>query len=170
MTADEGDPTKGRLVGPGFSTVCALGKSGMIDAVLKAESDGCTPLGQYAFRRVFYRADKGAEPKCDLPCQPVSVADGWCDDVCHTSYNQYVSLPFGASHEMLWREDDIYDLILVIGHNDAPVVAGKGSAIFMHVAREDYTPTLGCVALAKADMLKFLSKLKASETVEFRQA
>ncbi|MBL4837489.1 MAG: L,D-transpeptidase family protein [Kordiimonadaceae bacterium] len=169
MTPDHKGATRGRLLGPDFEASCALGKAGTIDAALKAETDGCTPLGEYAFRRVYYRADKGAEPTCGLPCSALSVKDGWCDAADHPHYNQHVCLPFAASHEKLWRADDIYDFILVIGHNDAPVEPGKGSAIFMHVAREGYTPTLGCVALSKADMLDFLATLKADETVEFKQ-
>ena len=82
---------------------------------------------------------------------------GWCDDPAHPDYNRQVRLPFAASNEALWREDEVYDLIIVLGHNDNPPVPGRGSAIFMHVARPDYAPTEGCVALAPENLLEVLA-------------
>lgn len=149
---------------------CALGRAGVIAAEEKTEGDGCTPLGAYPFRQVFYRADKVDKPQTILPCSTITKSDGWCDASDHEAYNQLIHLPFEASHETLWRGDNIYDLILVIGHNDNPVEAGKGSAIFIHVAREGYTPTEGCIAFAKGDLINVLAAIQPGDVFEVRQA
>src|SRR6185312_8513924 len=88
---------------------------------------------------------------------PIAPQDGWCDDPADTVYNRPVHLPYRARAERLWREDGIYDLIVPLGYNDAPAVPGLGSAIFLHVARPDFGPTEGCVALARADLLALLA-------------
>lgn len=170
VIADKTDNRQGRLVGAGLDLVCALGKAGTIDVLEKKEGDNCTPLGTYPFRRLFYRADKISKPDCFLPCIALTSSDGWCDAPGHAFYNQLVGLPFDASHEKLWRDDDIYDLILVIGHNDAPPVPGRGSAIFVHVARQNYTPTEGCVAFSREDLLQFLAAIRPGDMLEIRQA
>ena len=123
----------------------------------KAEGDGATPAGLLPLRRVFYRADRGAAPSAAVPVEPLGPADGWCDDPADPAYNARVSLPYPARHEALWREDAIYDVIGVLGWNDAPVVPGRGSAIFLHVARSGYAPTDGCVALAVDDLRRVLA-------------
>ncbi len=166
VITDENDGRRGRLVGPDFDVPCALGRSGTIEANQKSEGDGCTPLGTYPFRQVFYRADKLDKPDTMLPCRATTKTDGWCDAADHVAYNKLVELHFDASHEALWRDDDIYDIILVIGHNDDPVEASKGSAIFVHVAREGYTPTEGCVAFDKVDLLKVLSLIQSGDLLE----
>jgi L,D-peptidoglycan transpeptidase YkuD (ErfK/YbiS/YcfS/YnhG family) len=134
---------------------CALGRSGV--RTNKSEGDGATPVGCYTLRRVMYRADRLAKPKTRLPVAPLTPIDGWCDDPEHSRYNQPVVRPFDPSHETLWRNDNLYDLIVILGHNDDPPVPGAGSAIFLHVARPDYGPTEGCVALAAADLLEVLT-------------
>lgn len=165
VTPDAVNPTMGLLAGGGLSFKCALGKSGVIDAALKREGDGFTPLGAYPFRRLFYRADRLDRPVCDLKSQKTRQTDGWCDATEHENYNQLVELPFVASHEKLWREDHVYDLIVEIGHNDTPPIPSLGSAIFMHIARGDYEPTEGCIALSLPDMLAFLSKVGLEDTI-----
>jgi L,D-peptidoglycan transpeptidase YkuD (ErfK/YbiS/YcfS/YnhG family) len=87
----------------------------------------------------------------------LGLADGWCDDPADVRYNRSVTLPYRASAERLWRLDHLYDLIVVLGHNDEPVVAGDGSAIFLHLAAEDYAPTQGCIALSRPDLTALLS-------------
>ncbi len=159
-------PVKGLLSGPLVAAECALGKGGVKPEADKREGDGVTPLGVYPFRKVFYRPDRLETPITGLPVEPLSSQLGWCDDAESPHYNKLVSLPFGPSHEKLWREDHVYDLVVVIGHNDSPVVPGKGSAIFMHIAREDYTPTEGCVALKKADLLRFLRQVKVGDSLK----
>jgi L,D-peptidoglycan transpeptidase YkuD (ErfK/YbiS/YcfS/YnhG family) len=108
-------------------------------------------------RRVLYRADRLSLPPTALPTAAIEPGDGWCDDPASPDYNRQVRLPIAASHEHLWRLDEIYDIVVVLGHNDDPPVAGAGSAIFLHVARPDYAPTQGCVAVARADLLQFLA-------------
>jgi len=150
-------------VGPSLDAPCALGRAGMIDAASKREGDGKTPVGTYSFRQVFYRADKMAEPRTILTSTPLSKALGWCDDPVHKQYNQLVQLPFASSHEKLWRDDTLYDLVLVIGHNDAPVVPELGSAIFVHVAKGGFLPTEGCVALERPALLALLSLIRPGD-------
>ncbi|GAN78390.1 hypothetical protein Asru_0808_02 [Acidisphaera rubrifaciens HS-AP3] len=92
-----------------------------------------------------------------MPVEPIAPTDGWCDDPRDAAYNTPVTLPYDASHEALWRADALYDVIGVLGWNDAPVERGRGSAIFLHVARPDYAPTEGCVALAAEDVRAVLA-------------
>lgn len=133
----------------------ALGRGGVRDN--KQEGDGATPPGVLALRRVLYRADRGPPPACAVPVEPLAPDDGWCDDPAHPDYNRMVRRPHPARLEALWRDDAVYDLIGVLGWNDAPVVPGRGSAIFLHVARADFAPTEGCVALAAADLRALLA-------------
>ena len=133
----------------------ALGRGGV--RADKREGDGATPTGLLALRRVLYRADRGARPDCAVPSEPLAPDDGWCDDPAHPDYNRKIRLPHPAGHEALWRADALYDLIGVLGWNDSPPVAGRGSAIFLHVARPDYAPTDGCVALSAPDLRRVLA-------------
>ena len=135
---------------------CALGKNGIRAA--KREGDGATPVGAFVMRRVLYRADRGAAPTTRLPVKAIAADDGWCDDPADGAYNRPVKLPYRARAEKLWRDDRLYDLIVVLGHNDDPPVAGAGSAIFLHVAAPDYAPTEGCVALASDDLRRVLAE------------
>ncbi|MDR3518567.1 MAG: L,D-transpeptidase family protein [Azospirillaceae bacterium] len=145
---------QGWLHGPHGVTRCASGRNGIRPD--KVEGDGATPSGCFPLRRVLYRPDRVAAPRTALPVAALTPDDGWCDDPADANYNRRVPLPYAASHERLWRADSLYDVILVIGHNDAPVVAGRGSAIFLHIARGDYEPTAGCIALTRADLLALL--------------
>ncbi|MSO73944.1 MAG: hypothetical protein EXQ99_02170 [Alphaproteobacteria bacterium] len=138
----------------GKQFACVLGRSGI--GVDKIEGDGATPSGSFALRRVLYRPDRLPPPRTMIPVAALNPHDGWCDDSNDALYNQQVRLPFSARHEILWRADEVYDLIVVLGHNDAPVVPGKGSAIFMHITTPDRTPTAGCIALARHDLLVIL--------------
>lgn len=135
----------------------AIGKAGI--ARDKREGDHKTPTGSHPIRLVLYRADKIAPPETALPLQAIAHDMGWCDAPDHPDYNRPVALPFAASHETLWREDDVYDVVVVLGYNDAPVIPGRGSAIFLHVAQPDYAGTEGCVALALPDLLAVLAAL-----------
>ena len=142
---------------------CALGKGGLRRD--KREGDGATPIGAWPMRRLLYRADRVGSPATRLPSAPIGREDGWCDDPADPAYNRPVRLPHPARHERLWREDELYDLVVVLGHNDDPVVAGAGSAIFLHVARADYAPTEGCVALAQADLARVLIEAAPGDRV-----
>lgn len=142
---------------------CAFGKGGLKRD--KREGDGATPIGAWPMRRLLYRADRIAAPATRLPSAPIGREDGWCDDPADPAYNRPVRLPYPGGHERLWREDELYDLLVVLGHNDDPVVAGLGSAIFLHVARADYAPTEGCVALAHADLARVLVEAAPGDLV-----
>ncbi|WP_193366800.1 L,D-transpeptidase family protein [Pelagibius marinus] len=133
---------------------CAIGRGAI--ALDKREGDGVTPVGRWPIRRVLYRADRLAKPETCFDCTAIGPDDGWCDDPADPAYNRPVRLPYAASHERMTREDGLYDVVVVLGHNDAPVVPGAGSAIFLHVARDDYGPTEGCVALALPDLREVL--------------
>lgn len=156
----------GILRWPGGEARCALGRSGVTPAALKKEGDGASPLGVWPMRQVFWRADRLARPDTELPADPLLPDAGWCDDPASLFYNCPVLLPFEASHERLWREDHVYDVIVVLGYNDAPILPGKGSAIFLHLARPDYTPTEGCVACALPDLLALLKAAKPGDALE----
>ena len=133
---------------------CAVGKGGVIAD--KREGDGATPAGCWPLREVFYRPDRLAAPRTALPCRSLTSRDGWCDDPGDANYNRLVDLPYAARHETMWREDHLYDIVVTLGHNDDPPVPGLGSAIFLHLAKHDYGPTEGCVALALEDLRAFL--------------
>ena len=138
----------GRLELAGRVWRVALGAGGVRPG--KQEGDGATPVGLLPLRRVLYRADRVPVPHTALPREPIAPDDGWCDDPAHPDYNRRVRLPHLARHEALWRGDGLYDLVGVLGWNDAPVERGRGSAIFLHVARPDFAPTEGCIALPEA--------------------
>jgi L,D-peptidoglycan transpeptidase YkuD (ErfK/YbiS/YcfS/YnhG family) len=145
---------------------CALGRSGVTPAESKREGDGASPIGIWPIRQVLWRADRLARPPTHLPLIEIIPEAGWCDDPADPFYNRPVILPYPASHEKLWRDDRVYDVIVELGYNDDPAVPGKGSAIFLHVARPDYSPTEGCVACALPDLLALLSDAKPGDAVE----
>lgn len=147
---------------------CALGPAGVIAADAKREGDGATPVGVWPMLRVVYRPDRGPAPATGLPVAPVDPQDGWCDDPVDPNYNRPVTLPYPASCESMWREDELYDVVVILAHNDDPPVPGLGSAIFLHCAKPDYPPTQGCVALAKADLLALLEKARPGDAIEIR--
>jgi L,D-peptidoglycan transpeptidase YkuD (ErfK/YbiS/YcfS/YnhG family) len=142
---------------------CSIGPAGI--RKMKREGDGTTPAGIWPARYVLYRSDRVRRPETGLPVQIISANDGWCDDPASGSYNRPVSLPSSYSHERLWREDHVYDVVLVIGHNDDPPVRGRGSAVFVHVRRPDCGPTHGCVAFEMNDLLYLLSLMDRSTRV-----
>jgi len=154
VTAEPGSPVGlFRWGREGFR--CALGRTGISPD--KREGDGGTPPGLLPLRRVLYRADRGAAPIAQVAVEPIAPTDGWCDDVNDPNYNRPVTLPYAASHEELWLRENVYDIIGVLGWNDAPVVKGRGSAIFLHVAAPDFGPTAGCIALTERDLRAVLA-------------
>jgi L,D-peptidoglycan transpeptidase YkuD (ErfK/YbiS/YcfS/YnhG family) len=150
VLADEHDRARGIVRWGDRHAPCALGPSGIKRE--KREGDGVTPAGLFPLRRVLYRADRIEKPKTALPVAMIEPDDGWCDAPRDLSYNMQVKLPFDASYENLWRDDPLYDLLVVVGHNDDPVLAYGGSAIFLHIARDDFSPTHGCVAMRREDL------------------
>jgi L,D-peptidoglycan transpeptidase YkuD (ErfK/YbiS/YcfS/YnhG family) len=140
----------------GRDLVCAVGRGGI--RADKREGDGATPAGRFLFRRLLYRADRVGRPATGLPATPIAPRQGWCDDPADPLYNRPVELPHPARHEMLWRDDGLYDLVVTLGHNDDPVRPGLGSAVFLHVAAPGWTPTDGCVALGRDELLRLLAE------------
>lgn len=146
---------------------CALGRCGV--TADKREGDGATPLGIWPLRQVFWRPDRlAAAPtvgRSGLPVRPITPDMGWCDDPGHPDYNRLIDLPHPAGHERMWRDDGLYDVVVVLGHNDDPPEPGLGSAIFLHCAALDASgphglrPTAGCVALPVSDLLVVLADL-----------
>ena len=155
----------GRFDLAGHWTRCALGPAGVVPAAEKREGDGASPAGAWPLRRVLYRPDRRAAPETALPVQALRPDDGWCDAPDDPAYNRPVRLPYPASAEALWRDDGVYDLIVVLGHNDDPVVAGAGSAIFLHLAKPGYPPTQGCIALSAPDLERLLRVAHPSDAL-----
>lgn len=161
------DPSLGAAFDWGAGTRrCAVGRSGIGEKA--KEGDGITPVGIFPVRYVLYRPDRIAPPKTEIETRAFGEWDGWCDAPGDPAYNRAVTLPYAASAENLWRQDHLYDVIAVLGFNDDPVVDAKGSAIFLHVARPDYSPTEGCVALSIEDLLAALEAMKPGAAVEIR--
>jgi L,D-peptidoglycan transpeptidase YkuD (ErfK/YbiS/YcfS/YnhG family) len=160
----------GRFDLGGRRTRCALGRGGVTPAVDKREGDGASPLGVWPIRRLLYRPDRGGPPETALASQALSPDDGWCDAPDDPAYNRAVKHPYPASAEQMWRDDALYDLVLVLGHNDDPPVPGAGSAIFLHIARPDYAPTEGCIALARADVIDLLKAARPGDAVAIVEA
>jgi L,D-peptidoglycan transpeptidase YkuD (ErfK/YbiS/YcfS/YnhG family) len=125
----------------------------------KVEGDAATPVGEFPLRRIYYRNDRIVLPRVELPARPINERDGWCDDPRSPTYNRLVRIPNEWSHEKMWREDELYDVVVVVGYNDDPPEGEWGSAIFLHLARADYSPTQGCVAFARDDLLELLPLL-----------
>ncbi|MBL4895092.1 MAG: L,D-transpeptidase family protein [Emcibacter sp.] len=165
VTPVNDNPTRGTLTMGGKTFPCALGKNGI--TLSKTEGDLKTPKGDFPLRTVFYRYDKLSKPiYSQVPMMALLEEDGWCDDPTDRAYNQSVMLPYHASAERLWRDDDLYDVIVVLGQNDDPVEEGKGSAIFLHVASDRYKATEGCIALKKSDLLEILPILSPETTLK----
>ncbi len=163
----------GRIGWEGGEAPCALGRAGIVAGAAKREGDGATPAGRYAFRRVLYRPDRmtgGDPPASGLPVAPIREDDGWCDAPDDPAYNRPVRLPYPASAEQMRRADGLYDLVVVIGHNDDPPAPGMGSAIFVHCARTgadgSYEATEGCVALEKEALRALIARLRPGDEIE----
>lgn len=168
---DGSSPWDGRIDWDGQggrkSARAALGKAGVIAAADKREGDNRSPTGAWPIRHVLYRPDVYPQgPITALEARPIAPGDGWCDAPGDPAYNQPVKLPYPASAERLWRDDHVYDLVVVLGHNDDPPVAGLGSAIFLHLARDGFPGTEGCVALAREDVEALLATARPGDLVE----
>lgn len=156
------DPRRGTLLAGNLHFRVALGRNGVVSD--KREGDGGTPRGRLPLRRLWYRADKVGRPSTALPVRAIRPGDLWCDAPGDRNYNRPVRAPYKASHEKMWRADDLYDYVIELGWNDAPRRAGRGSAIFMHLARDGFMPTEGCIAFRRSDLVRLLPFL-GPETV-----
>lgn len=147
---------------------CSLGRGGVRLAADKREGDGASPAGVWPLRRVLYRPDVGA-PETALPAQPIARDDGWCDDPDDPAYNQPIKLPHSGSFEKMWRDDHLYDLVVVLGHNDDPPRPRMGSCIFLHLAKPNYEPTEGCIGLARGDLEELLRRARPGDALEITE-
>lgn len=145
---------------------CALGRSGR--TARKREGDGASPIGRWRVLEVLYRADRVRRPRTALKVRAIRPYDGWCDAPEDRNYNRPVDLPYPASAERMWRDDCLYDVVVVLGYNDRPRVRGRGSAIFLHVAQPGFTPTEGCIALDLAGVMRLLARLRRGDRIVVR--
>ena len=159
MSWSQGD----RMLG---AAPAACGRSGV--RIDKREGDGASPAGRFALLRGFYRADRLAPLPTHLPLSALRPEDGWVDDSADPNYNRRVALPYKAHVEEMWRADALYDLVVLIGYNTDPPVPGRGSAIFLHVARPDFAPTAGCIAIAREVLAGLLGLLGPGSTITIR--
>lgn len=147
---------RGVLIAAGRALPVALGRSGI--RADKREGDGATPRGIFRPVRIWWRADREARPRSALPVRRIRPGDAWCEDPRDRRYNRPVNRAQTATGDRLWREDALYDLILEIDHNLRPRIAGRGSAVFIHVARPNFGPTAGCVALRAPELRRLLAR------------
>jgi L,D-peptidoglycan transpeptidase YkuD (ErfK/YbiS/YcfS/YnhG family) len=136
---------------------CALGKAGI--GKKKIEGDNITPIGTFNIVKIYYRSDRIKKISSKFKIIKITKNMGWCDDPKSKKYNQPIKLPTKCSHEILYRRDNIYDLILVLNYNMKPIIKNKGSAIFIHIAKKNYKKTAGCIALKKAGLIYLVRKI-----------
>lgn len=141
---------------------CAIGKRGI--NFKRKEGDLITPRGTFKVINIFFRKDRIKDLKTKIKKIPIHKGIGWCDDPLSNKYNKLIRYPFKYNSEKLFRSDNIYDIILVLNYNMKPTIKNKGSAIFIHVAKKNFTPTKGCVAIVKTE-LKKLSTLVTKKTI-----
>ncbi len=158
--------SQSRAVWNGKEMRSAVGRAGFKSAAERVDGDLSTPIGRWPMREVFFREDKGPAPQTRLPVRVIHKNSGWGDDKKDVlNYNRFVELPYSYSAESLWRDDDLYDIMVVLGYNDDPIIPGKGSAIFLHIARPDFSPSLGCVHLSREDLLAVLREADRNSAV-----
>jgi L,D-peptidoglycan transpeptidase YkuD (ErfK/YbiS/YcfS/YnhG family) len=157
IRAAAGHRTRGWLTAGGDSLPVALGRGGI--KANKREGDGGTPRGTFRPRRLWWRADRHPRPRTFLPVRAIGPQDAWCEDPEDRHYNQPVRLDRESGGDRLRRDDHLYDFIIEIDHNARPRIAGRGSAVFLHLAREKFAPTAGCVAMTETAMLRLLARI-----------
>ena len=140
-----------------YKIKCAIGKRGITSK--KSEGDNKTPSGIFQFKTIFYRKDRILITKSRLQKIVIRKNMGWCDDSASKHYNKLIKFPFRFKAEKFWLKENIYDVIIIINYNMKPILKKKGSAIFLHIAKKNYTPTKGCVAISKKDMNLLISKI-----------
>ena len=157
VRAKAGQRTRGWLVAGPLAWPVALGRGGI--KANKREGDGGTPRGTFVLRRLWWRADRVPRPRTGLPMRRIQPNDGWCEDPHDRRYNRPVKLPKRSTADRLWRADALYDLIIEIDHNTRPRIAGRGSAVFIHIARDKFAPTAGCIALDANALRRLIERL-----------
>tara|TARA_B110000037_G_scaffold186177_1_gene216026 strand:- start:1162 stop:1704 length:543 start_codon:yes stop_codon:yes gene_type:complete len=156
---------------------CQIGKGGIKNAEKKVEGDKTSPIGKWYLESLYYRADRTLRPKFKkknvLKINRITKHCGWCDDIKSIYYNKHINInnfpSLKINYERLWREDNAYDIIIVISHNTKPTIKNKGSAIFIHCSFEDIRPTAGCIALKKRDLINLIKNLKNNVCVEIKK-
>jgi len=143
---------------------CTLGKAGIKKKIM--EGDNITPKGIFKIIKIYYRPDKIKEIKTLIKKIKIKKNMGWCDDIKSRFYNQQIKLPAKCSHEKLYRNDNLYDLIAVLNYNIDPIIKNKGSAIFLHIAKNSYQETKGCIALKKKHLIEIISKIKKNTKIK----
>jgi L,D-peptidoglycan transpeptidase YkuD (ErfK/YbiS/YcfS/YnhG family) len=157
VRAAAGNPRRGWLTAAGLTIPVALGRGGI--KADKREGDGGTPRGTFRPRQLWWRPDRHPRPKTYLPIRAIRPDDGWCEDPRSRHYNQAIRLEGDQGGDRLTRADHLYDFIVEIDHNTSPRIAGRGSAVFLHLARLDFSPTAGCVSMTRSAMLRLLERL-----------
>ena len=152
-----GEPTRGILTFDGQAIPVALGRGGL--KANKREGDGGTPIGVFHPLRLWWRKDRHARPKTALPVRAIRSDDGWCEDPTDRRYNRRIHVAAEGNADRLMRTDHLYDFIVEIDHNTRPRVRGRGSAVFLHLARPGFAPTAGCIAMTHGAMLRLLARL-----------
>ena len=151
------EPARGVLTLGPLALPVALGRGGI--KADKREGDGATPRGTFRLKRLWWRADRHPRPATLLPVRRISADEGWCEDPSDRHYNRPIKLPPRSKADRLARKDGLYDFIIEIDHNTRPRIAGRGSAVFIHVARPGFAPTAGCVALDLATLRRLLARV-----------
>lgn len=161
-----GDRSKGWLVAGNLAVPVALGRSGII--ANKREGDGATPRGAFHPLRLWWRPDRGPAPRTQLPLQRIGPNDAWSEDPADRRYNRPVKRKAGEPGDRLARQDHLYDLIVEIDHNTRPRIAGRGSAVFIHLARPRFAPTAGCVALDRKRLRWLVERLDPNTLIDIQ--
>ena len=162
------DRSRGWLAAGGILYPCALGKGGPVHR--KREGDGATPITSMAVLGGLWRADRGILPASRVRLTPIRPWDGWCDDPSDGRYNRKIALPAACGHEVLTRADCLYDIVVLLDWNISSRVRGRGSAIFLHLAHEDFRPTEGCIAVSRQTMLRLLPRIGRGTVLRVRGA
>jgi len=146
-----------------FKFKCAFGKAGVGEK--KIEGDNITPKGTFGIVKIFYRSDRIKKISSKFKLIKITKNMGWCDDSKSENYNKLIKLPSKFSYEKLYRKDNLYDLILVLNYNINPTIKNRGSAIFIHIKKGDFTKTKGCITLKKENLLKIISLIQKNTKV-----
>ena len=147
-----------------YKLKCAVGKRGI--KLKRREGDNITPKGNYKVVEILYRKDRVSEIISKIKKRPIKKNMGWCNDPFSIKYNRLITFPFNYSAEKLYRKDNTYDIIIVLNYNYKPTLKGKGSAIFIHVAKRNYSKTQGCIAIEKKNLIKLISKIQKTNKIK----
>jgi L,D-peptidoglycan transpeptidase YkuD (ErfK/YbiS/YcfS/YnhG family) len=158
--------TDGILLAGPLAIPVVLGRSGI--RANKREGDGATPRGRFHLLRLWWRPDRSLRPVTHLPVRRIDPTVAWCEDPADRRYNRPFRRSAGESGDRLWRDDALYDLLIEIDHNRRPRVAQRGSAVFLHLARPNRSPTAGCVAFAHPALKRLLRHLGTKTRIEIQ--